>query len=201
MNEGRLTVLPDERFAALRPVLAARMKEAAELLAGGAFDGFFDATMRAMLAAGFASSGAHEGTLWLLDRERSHLVPRFNNGPHAAAFVGQFRQSLRSGMISMVAATEQPICENEMHANQRRDPALDEKLGLVTCAMLAVPFYFADEMRGVISAVQLRRAGDAAADPAGFSPENLRSLQLTASVLSRLIEHKLLALSLGIEPP
>jgi hypothetical protein len=199
MNDGRLTVLPDGRLSTLRPVLSARMKEAAEMLGEGAFDEFFDATMRSLLVAGLQSAGAHEGTVWLLDHARSNLVPRFNSGPNAPAFVGRFRQTLRAGMISMVVATEQPICENEVHKNQRHDRALDKRLGLVTCSMLAVPLYFAGEVRGVISAVRLKRVGDAEPDPAGFSPADLRALQLTASVLSRLIEHELIGLSIGLE--
>lgn len=171
------------------------------MIGEGAFDEFFDRTMRSLLVEGFARVGAHEGTVWLLDHSRNKLVPRFNNGPHAADFVGSFRQSLRAGMISMVVATEQPICENQVHRNQRQDRTLDRKLGLLTCSMLAVPFYFVGEIRGVISAVQLKQAGSAEADPAGFSPENLSALQLTASVLSRLIEHELITLSIGLEAP
>lgn len=169
------------------------------MLCEGAFDEFVDGTMRSLLVAGLECVGAHEGTVWLLDHSRTHLVPRFNTGPHAAAFVGSFRQSLRAGMISMVVATEQPICENEVHKNQRQDRTLDQKLGLVTCSMLAVPLYFASEVRGVISAVRLKRADSTDADPPGFSPEDLRGLQLTASVLSRLIEHELIALAIGME--
>jgi hypothetical protein len=199
MTDGRMTVLPDGRLSALRPVLSARMKEAAEMLGEGAFDEFFDVTMRSLLVAGFCYIGAHEGTVWLLDHSRSNLVPRFNSGPNAETFVGKFRQPLRSGMISMVVATEQPICENDVHGNGQQDPTLDRKLGLVTCSMLAVPFYFAGEVRGVISAVRLKRAASADPDPAGFSPEDLRSLQLTSSVLSRLVEHELITLAIGLE--
>ena len=171
------------------------------MLGEGAFDEFFDRTMRSLLVEGFERVGAHEGTVWLLDHSRSNLVPRFNNGPNAESFVGSFRQSLRAGMISMVVATEQPICENDVHRNQRQDRSLDRKLGVLTCSMLAVPFYFVGEVRGVISAVQLKRPGDSEPDPEGFSSDNLRSLQLTASVLSRLIEHDLITLAIGLEAP
>lgn len=171
------------------------------MLGEGAFDEFFDRTMRALLVDGFRRVGAHEGTVWLLDHSRSNLVPRFNSGPNSASFVGSFRQSLRAGMISMVVATEQPICENEVHHNQRQDRTLDRKLGLMTCSMIAVPFYFVGEIRGVISAVQLKRGDAAEPDPAGFSPDSLRGLQLTASVLSRLIEHELITLAIGLEAP
>jgi len=196
---GRLTVLNDDRLDVLRPVIDARVKEAADLVGAGAFEEFFDRMMRAQLIEALAGAHAHEGTVWLLDPTRSFLVPRFNTGPNAGSFVGSFRQSLRSGMISMVVATEQPICENEVHKNQQQDKTLDLKLQLVTCAMLAVPFYFAGELRGVISAVQLRLAASSAPEPEGFTAENLGTLQLAASVLSRMIEHQLISLALGRE--
>lgn len=155
--------------------------------------------MRALLVDRFLSIGAHEGTLWLLDETRNYLVPRFNTGPNAANFVGHFRQSVRSGMISMIVSTELPLCENEVGKNQQQDKALDQKLGLQTCAMLATPLYFAGELRGVISAVQLRVPGSPDPEPPGFTPEHLDALQLTATVLARLIEQQLLSLAIGFE--
>lgn len=169
------------------------------MLCEGAFDEFFDGTMRSLLVAGLECVNAHEGTVWLLDHSRLNLVPRYNNGENAATFVGSFRQTLRAGMISMVVATQQPICENEVHKSRQQDRTLDQKLGLVTCSMLAVPLYFASEVRGVISAVRLKRADTDDPDPPGFSPHDLRGLQLTGSVLSRLIEHELIALAIGLE--
>lgn len=191
-------MLNDDRLDVLRAVVEARVKMAAQVVGETAFEEFFDGTMRTHLVKAIAAAQAHEGSVWLLDETRSCLVPRFNSGPHAASFVGSFRQSLRAGMISMVVATEQPICENQVHQNQQQDPALDRQLQLLTCAMLAVPFYFAGELRGVISAVQLKESADAP-EPPGFTAENLDTLQLGAEVLSRMVEHQLLSLALGRE--
>lgn len=191
-------MLNDDRLDVLRAVVEARVKMAAQVVGETAFEEFFDGTMRTHLVKAIAAAQAHEGSVWLLDETRSCLVPRFNSGPHAASFVGSFRQDLRSGMISMVVATEQPICENQVHQNQQQDPALDRQLQLLTCAMLAVPFYFAGELRGVISAVQLKESADAP-EPPGFTAENLDTLQLGAEVLSRMVEHQLLSLALGRE--
>lgn len=196
---GRFTVLNDERIEAVRHVIAARMREAAARMCEEEFDEFFDATMRAVFNRSMTLAGAHEGTVWLLDQGRSFLVPRHNTGPNAKGFVGCYQQTLRSGMISMVVATEQPICENEVHKNQQQDRTLDQQLGLQTCAMLAVPFYFGGELRGVISAVQLKEANSAEADPPGFTADHLDVLQNAASVLSRLVEHQVLRLVLGLE--
>ena len=197
--DGRFTVLPEERLTILRPLVEHRMREAAELAGDGQFDRFFDRSMCALLVDGFSRAGADEGTLWMLDPAKHHLVPRFNSGPHAESFVGKYRQTLRSGMISMVVATEQPICENDMCRNAQQDKTLDQQLQLQTCAMLAVPFYFVGALRGVISCVQLKPAGNPETDAPGFSPASLQGLQLTAGVLSRLIEYRLMSLSLGME--
>jgi GAF domain-containing protein len=102
-------------------------------------------------------------------------------------------------MISMVVSTEQPICENEVHRNQQQDKTLDRTLGVQTCAMVAVPLYFVGELRGVLSAVQLRPIDSAEPDPPGFSPAQLETLQLTAIVLARLLEQQLLAAALDLD--
>ena len=99
----------------------------------------------------------------------------------------------------MVVATEQPICENAVQANERQDKTLDKLLGLQTCAMLAVPLYFAGELRGVMSAVQLTAAGTEAVSRRGFTIDDLAALQRTTTILSRLIEHQLLLACLGME--
>jgi hypothetical protein len=102
-------------------------------------------------------------------------------------------------MISAVAMTEQPMCENAVHRNRQQDRSLDRRLRVRTCAMVAVPFYFAGELRGVLSAVQLSGEDPASPEPAGFAPETLGALQLNASVLSRLLERRLLGQVLGLE--
>lgn len=195
----RFALLNDARLHAVQPLVTARVRELAALAGEGGFDEFFDLTMRGLLVSALECVGAHEGTVWLLDESRTVLVPRFNNGPNAATFVGSYRQPLRSGMISMVVSTEQPICENEVYQNQQQDKALDLMLGLLTCAMLATPLYFGGELRGVISAVQLKPAHNHATEPPGFSAEHLEALQLVAAVLSRLVDQQLVALALGLE--
>ena len=195
----RLTVLSDDRLGQFRSIVRTRLRELAARAGTGAFDEFFDLTMRALVEDCFLAIGAHEGTVWLLDESRNYLIPRFNTGPNAASFVGRFRQSVRAGMISMIVSTELPLCENDVSKNQQQDKSLDEKLGLQTCAMLATPLYFAGELRGVISAVQLRSPGSSEPEPPGFSPQHLETLQRTATVLARLVEQQLLVLTIGLD--
>ena len=195
----RFSLMQDARLAAVQPLVSARVRELGALPGAGGFEKFFDATMRGLLTESFRSIGADEGTVWLLDEGRSGLIPRFNSGPHAANFVDSFCLSLSEGMISMVVSTELPICENAISKHRRHNKKLDVKLALKTCAMVAVPFYFAGELRGVISAVQLRPAQSTEPDPPGFSPQHLAALQLTASVLARLVERQFYSMVLGTE--
>ncbi len=195
----RMIVLPDERIAALRPALLAALNSAAQEVGGVAFGTFLDASMQSLLLAAFNRVRADEGTVWLLNEAKSALVPRFNSGRHAERFVGTYEQPIRSGMMSMVAATEQPICENEVCLNKRQDPTLDNELDVKTWAMLAVPFYYFGELRGVISCVQLLPKDAGCPNPPGFSADHLHDLQHTAGLLSRLIEYRLLAQCLGLD--
>jgi len=47
--------------------------------------------------------------------------------------------------------------------------------------------------------VKLRAYDEGEVGPPGFSRQHLETLQLTASVLGRLIEQQLLSLSIGLE--
>ena len=197
MSDGRFPILPDENLPGLRPALLGRLRAAAVEACSTSFDVVFDAGMRGLLLDAFRQVGADEGTIWLIDSGNEVLIPRFNSGPHAEGFVGVHRQPLSKGMISMVVATEQPICENEVYKNERQDKEVDRKLGLRTCAMIAVPLVFTGELCGVISCVQVRPGNSKDPDPPGFAQEHLVHMQLTASLLGRLMEGRLLGHCLG----
>ena len=153
----RPNFLPDPRFEKMRLSLKERIDEMAAALNGIAFQGILNPTLKQVLDDGFTRAGAHEGTLWIVDPAPEALVPVFNTGADAAKFVGQFKQPLKAGIVSMVFANEQTFCENEIYKNQMQDPSLDLKLGLRTFAMIAVPFHVAGKIKGVISCVQVRR--------------------------------------------
>jgi hypothetical protein len=201
---ARLNLLPDPRFEALSPDLHSRIDAAADAVDADTFSDLFDPLMRSVLQLGFTGAGAHEGTVWLADHGREHLVGVYNTGPDAH-LVRTFRQPLSAGLISMVFQTEQPFCENAVYRQSRQDKTLDRKLGKLTSAMIAVPFYFARSIRGVISCVQLRSADTDSPgfgpEPRGFEPEHLRSVQLSAAVLTRLIDHSLITTTIGWPHP
>ena len=201
---ARFNLLPDPRFESLKDGLRERVQAAANALDVETFADLLDSTMRSVVNAGFASAGAHEGMIWLAERsggaatEVDALVAAYNTGPDAEKIVGKFRQPIGRGLISTVFAYEQPFCENNVYRNQKQDKTLDQSLGVVTVAMIAVPLYFAGAARGIISCVQLKPAGEVN-DPPGFPMESLRHVQLAAEVVSRLLDHRLVGVTVGYQ--
>jgi len=193
---SRLNVLPDPAFLDLKVALSERLERLAGGLQPEQFGSLMDALMTQTLERGFAEAGAHEGTVWLLDPGNEFLVPGWNSGPNAARLVGQFKQPLNAGLICMVFASEQPFLENEVWKNSQQSKLLDSLLKVQTAAMIAVPFYFMRGCRGVISCVQLKSSSPGQ-EPTGFRPEHLAHIQRSATLLSKLVDLKLLSQTVG----
>lgn len=189
----RFTILAEPRFADLKAVLTERLAQAGVSVTPENFASLLDPLAREVLQKGFDEAGAQEGTIWLLDEADQCLIPAYNTGPHAHKFVGHFRQPLQAGLICMVFATEEPFVENEVHKNSRASKLLDASLGVQTQALIAVPFYLLRQCRGVVSCVQLL-AGAAKAGPVpAFGPAALSAVQRAASIVTRLLEYRLLS--------
>jgi hypothetical protein len=194
---ARLNILPDPAFVDLRPLLSQRLGRIGDSIYPGQFSSLLDPLMREELQHGFREARADEGTVWLLDESRKNLVPGFNSGPRCGDLVGKFKQPLNAGLICMVFAGEQPFLENEVGRNSQQSKLLDTLLDTRTCAMIAVPFYFLQACRGVISCVQLQPPGSARPEPTGFRAEDLACVQRTSALLSELIEFRLLSRTVG----
>jgi hypothetical protein len=97
----------------------------------------------------------------------------------------------------MVYATGQAFCENEIQGRPGHSPVLDELLGVKTQAMIAVPFYFAQHIRGVVSCVQLSEREDKQAQARGFSQSDLREVKLATATVQRLLDLRLIEHLLG----
>jgi GAF domain len=156
-----------------------------------------------LLKETFARIGADEGSIWLLDQDKQHLVATYNSGPNTAKIVG-FKQPLSKGIISLVVASEQPFVENEVYNNIDHSNTLDKELHKATYSMIVVPLYFLNEVRGVISCVQLQeveiRDGKPVPKgekPSGFRPEDLNAIQTISAVVRDLIDYRLLGTAIG----
>ena len=156
--------------------------------------GLIDPAALSLLVEAFTDAGGCEGTVWLIDRTASELVACYNSGDEAGRLVG-FRQPVGQGIISLVFTQQQPYCENHIEASAGHDDTLDRKIAKHTTAMIAVPFYFAFGLRGVISCVQL---AEAPRSREGFRSADVETLARAANLVERLINGSLLTSLLGL---
>ena len=141
-----------------------------------------------VLRNAFAAVGADEGTIWLLDEKQEALVPVWSSGPYGEHFVGIHRQPLTAGIMSLICVTEQALCENAVYQNAQQDPTLDRRLGVLTCAMIAVPLRFGDAIHGGVSCVRLKPADASAPEPPPFSAMDLAAVTDAVREVERLVQ-------------
>jgi hypothetical protein len=195
---SRFTMLPLPAAESLRAQLDQRLEAAAALLDRDTFPDVFDGRMRETVRVAFALAGGHEGTVWLVNRERTALVPVHNTGPREEEFLREVReQPLSKGLVSGVFLREQSHCENAVREHAEHDPTVDRTMALQTIAQIAVPLRFAGTVRGVVSCVRLAPAGAAVPDDPGFDFDALRAVEFGTDVLGRLLDLTLLEILLG----
>jgi hypothetical protein len=200
---ARATFLPEERFLPLRPALQAHLAKFGDAISSENFLSICCEMVLEILKGTLKQISADEGSVWLLDQEKQHLVVAYNSGPNAEKIIG-FKQPLSKGIVSLVVASERAFVENQVYKNVEHSAALDQRMGNTTYAMIAVPLYFLNEVRGVISCVQLvdvlvekGQATPAEETPPGFSPQDLATMQTTAAVIRDLIDYRLLGVAVG----
>jgi hypothetical protein len=203
----RPNFLPNEKLLVLRDTLAEHLRQMAQNITPENFPGICDEQIYQLLRGAFQKANADEGSIWLLDSSREHLVIAYNSGDRSEEVTG-FKQPLREGIVGLVAASEQSFVETGVYKNARHSRKLDDKLSVMTHAMIVVPFYFLNECRGVISCVQLaktkRQADRLIPDgpaPAGFDLQNLSAIQHVAVIVRDLIEYRLLRIAVGWNQP
>jgi hypothetical protein len=191
----RFTLLPDPRFREHASALTDRMDKAAKLITRETFNDFADDLIATVLEDGFRAADGDEGTLWLVNPERPELDAVFNNGPTAEKVL-TYSQRLDRGLISMVFSTGHSFCENSISENPAHDKTVDRRTGSTTRAMIAVPFYFAQQCRGILSCVQLADRPRASAR-SGFDMDSMREVSRAASLLTCLFDFKLISGIIG----
>ncbi|HUC86382.1 MAG TPA: GAF domain-containing protein [Candidatus Acidoferrales bacterium] len=189
----RLNIVPAPAFQELRNELFTQLEKAGSSLRADRFGALLDPLTEAVFRQGIQHAGGAEGTIWVADEAGEFLVPAHNSGPRAQEIVGQFKQPIGSGLICLVFASEQPFLENDVARNSQQSKLLDNLLNVHTTALIAVPFYFLRQCRGVISCVQLSSSGQ----NGGFHPQDLACVQQLAEVLSRLIDFQFLSTEVG----
>jgi len=199
MRQSQLSLLPAGKFVALVPELRRHLALVAESITAQNFASILDESMRRLIAVTFDQISASEGSIWLHDNSDSSLVIALNTGPNAEKLVGHFRQPLSAGIVSMVFSSEQSFVENEVYKNSQQDKSLDSMLNLRTESMIATPFYFLAECRGVITGVQLQ-ASDTTEQAlfSGFSQRDLAAVRHLAALLGRLVDDAVLRAVVGL---
>ena len=145
--------------------------------------------LREILRRAAEASRAENSALWLASED--HLSATLGTGSHAEHFIGSFEQPLDRGIISLVHASGQPVCENSIADNPDHSPLLDTKLQIRTDAMIAVPVAVLGEISGVLTCVLTRPAGSDA-PAAEFLPADLAEFEFAAACVGRILDASLL---------
>jgi hypothetical protein len=199
MEDTRLTIVADQTFAPLLPALRGRLALIGSSVTAQNFCSVLDETMKHVLQEAIEGVGATEGSVWLINEASDSLTIAYNTGPNSSKLVGQFKQPLTSGLISMVFSMEQPFVENEVYKNSGQNKTLDSKLGVRTFAMIAVPFYFLDACRGVLSCVQLTQPEGEDNELPGFDDDHGHLFKHATHILGRLIDYWAVRRTIGLE--
>jgi hypothetical protein len=199
----RANFLPEQRFLPLRPALQEHLAKIGDSVSPINFLSICNELSVKLLNDTIGRISADAGSIWLLDHEKKHLVVAYNSGPNPEKIVG-FKQPLSKGVVSLVVASENAFVENQVYKNAKHDATLDERLHKTTYAMIAVPLYFLNQVRGVVTCVQLLdvlvqqgSAAPAGETPPGFGPRDLAAIQTTAAVIRDLIDYRLLGAAVG----
>lgn len=186
--------LTDSQLSGVAPVLENRVGALANQLSIADLQNAIDPVVSAIFSISMEKIGAYNGTIWLVNGDRTHLVAAYCD--RKKELEGK-AQPLDEGLISLVIASEQGVCENGVFRNQQHCKRIDEELGIVTCGMIAVPFYLAGQLRGAVSCVVCKASIDDP-DPPEFRASHLREVQFLSIALERLIHYRLIQQILGL---
>src|SRR5437867_13448458 len=110
MQPVRANFLPHPELAKRRPLLQDYLAELSRAITPASFLSICGAHVSQILQDTFQHVGADEGSIWLLDNPKTHLIVAYNCGPDAERIVG-FKQRLTRGCVDMVVAIEQSVVE------------------------------------------------------------------------------------------
>ena len=190
-----IVITPDPQFSEHAPAIERALAQAAAGIAPEDFRGLIGDPGETTLRMVMESLSADSISVWIADVDDQFLT--VTHSEPDPAFVG-WTQPLTEGLISLVYASEQPLCENQVYLNARHSKRVDEAMKQVTAALVATPFYFGGKVQGVISCVQLKRSIDAP-DPSGFTARGLNRVRRLSTVLERLVNYRLLTRILNLE--
>ncbi|MGI9241537.1 MAG: GAF domain-containing protein [Verrucomicrobiales bacterium] len=187
-------LLPDPELEEVGDRFVRALERYAKRLRPAEFLSLIDAPTEAVFRSIRLSLACDSVGLWIADEAGENLVFAITD-PEDERIIGR-EQPLSEGFISLVFASEQPICENRVAEDERHSKRIDSAVGEKTEAMVAVPFYLGGRLGGVLSAVRWE-GGRSSGDP--FGQEDLRSMRRASVVLERLANLALAKAVLGVE--
>jgi GAF domain-containing protein len=189
--------LPDPRVAPHAKEIEERVGKFASQIRPATFAEYLDPLARRLISDALRDAKAHEGVVWLLDREGKNLLCAYQAGPHSSR-LNNIRVPVEAGVAGMVLVTQQPFSESNLGVNRAAASTLEDRMGVIVCSRALVPLVIAGVMRGLVAAYRTKPKPDAA-EPAGFTPEAVEALNLLSRILGRLMDHKLLCAAIGLE--
>jgi hypothetical protein len=196
-NTTSMRWLPDPRVAPHAQSIEERVGRFAGNIRPATFTEFLDPLMRRLIADCLREADAHEGVVWLLDREGKNLFCAYQIGPHSSK-LNNLRFPIEAGVAGMVLATQQPFSEDNLGVNRAAAGTLEERMGVIVCSRALVPFFIAGMMRGLVAAYRTKPVPDAP-EPAGFSADAVEELSHLARLLGRLMDQTLHSAAIGLE--
>ena len=139
---------------------------------------------------------ADSASIWLMSSDRTRLI--VSHVFPANEDLMNRDQPLDEGLVSLVLKSEQPICENQVYEHLDHSKRTDQSLGVVTCSMIAVPFYAGGVLRGVVSCVRMKDDPEAP-DPPAFTSADLARMSRLAKALEQMINFRFLSGILGLD--
>ena len=110
-NTTRMRLLPDPRVAPHAAAIEERVALFSGNIRAANFMEFLDPLMQRLIADCFRDARVHEGVIWMLDEEGTHLLCACQVGSASSRLLN-FRHPLDTGLASMVLATQQPFCDD-----------------------------------------------------------------------------------------
>ena len=187
----------DPDFQSLSRHLEQRLEEIVTTLTPESFTALYQKDRVIRDAARLVARGIEADSLcfWIMNPDRSELV--VSHSEPDDQMMGR-ELPIGEGMISLVLASEQALCENAVYESERHSSRFDNELGIITCAMIAVPFYLDGHLIGILSCIR-QKSEPTDPDPPGFSAAHLNAMQHLARTTERQIKYLMLLRLTGLE--
>jgi hypothetical protein len=190
-----LLLQPDLVLSEHAAAIEQRLDDCTRRLSPEDLEGLLGDAGRELVAVTIAALAADSASIWLVDAERTRMI--VSHTEPRGDLLG-WEQPLEEGLISLVFASEQSICENQVYEHVQHSKRIDNALDKVTCAMIAVPFYVGGHLRGVLTCVRLKDSIEEP-DPDGFTAADLGRVRRLSMAIERLLNYRILTALLGLE--